>query len=96
MTEGHDPADIETEPATPEQLDVAVKELADAEEDERAAREILREAEVAWRNARSEATKKRQKRNRVMGQLRHMGVTVLAGHAGMTHQQASRILADGQ
>jgi len=94
--ERNEPAETETEPASLERLDVLVEELAKAEEEERAAREVLRQAEVAWRASRNRAAEKREKRNRVMGQLRHVGVTPLAERVGVTHQQASRILAEGQ
>lgn len=90
-----EPAEIETEPATVEKLDVAVQELAEAEGTERAAREVLRQAEVAWRAARNATSAKRQTRNRVMRQLRYLGSTPLAERAGMTQQAASIILADG-
>jgi U3 small nucleolar ribonucleoprotein component len=92
----HDPAKIETEPATLDKLDVAMQELTKAEEEEKAARDALREATVTWQNARKETAKKRETRNRVMRQLRAKGVTVLAAHTGMKHPQASRILADDQ
>jgi hypothetical protein len=93
---GNEPVEIITGPATLEQLDVAVAELTAAEEAEEAARETLRLADLAWRKARAESARKRRNRNRVMQQLRHLGVTVLAGRTGMRHPQASRILADDQ
>lgn len=96
MAEHHDPAEIQTEPATLEQLDVTVEELTKAEKAEREARENLRQADMAWRDAKKNADKLRQQRNQVMGRLRHKGVTLLAGRTGVTHQHVSRILADGQ
>jgi hypothetical protein len=94
--EEHDPAEIQTEPASLEQLDVLVAELADLEREEREAREALRLAEVAWRKRKIKADEKRQQRNQVMKRLRPLGVTVVGERAGLTHQQASRILAKGQ
>lgn len=96
MKDGNEPVEIIREPATLDQLDVTVAELTEAEEAEEAARETLRLADLAWRKAREETARKRRNRNRVMQQLRHLGVTVLAGRTGMKHPQASRILADDQ
>jgi CRISPR/Cas system-associated protein Csm6 len=93
---GQDPTEIQTEPATLDQLDVVVEELAKAEKEERAAREDLRQAEIAWRAKKKKSAELRDKRNQVMGRLRHEGVTPLAERVGVTHQQASRILAEGQ
>lgn len=94
--EPQEPAKIEKDPASLEQLDAAVAEVKKAKKDEDEKREALRLATIAWQEARSETDKKRKERNRVMRLLRGTDVTILAARADMKHPQASRILAEGQ
>jgi hypothetical protein len=94
--EGQEPAKIEKDPASLEQLDAAVAEFKKAKKDEDEKREVLRQATIAWQEAKGKTDKKRQERNRVMRLLKGTDVTVLAARADMKHPQASRILAEGQ
>jgi hypothetical protein len=94
--EGREPAKIEKDPASLEQLDAAVAEFKKAKKHEDEMKEEARLATIRWQEARAATDKARQERNRVMRLNRATDVTILAARADLKHPQASRILAEGQ